>query len=78
MSMRAETLPWAAARAVDRIGQADIVVGIPSYNNIRTITHVVRAAQVGLAKYFGQLRAVIVNSDGGSRADVLRCCDESL
>lgn len=46
--------------------QADIVVGIPSYNNVRTIGHVVRAAHTGLAKYFSQFSSVIVNSDGGS------------
>lgn len=48
------------------IDRADIVVGIPSYNNVRTIGHVVRAANTGLAKYFPQFSAVIVNSDGGS------------
>ena len=45
---------------------ADIVVGIPSFNNARTIGHVVRAVQAGLAKYFPDTKAVIVNSDGGS------------
>lgn len=49
-----------------QIGQADIVVGIPSYNSARTIGHVVRAVQAGLAKYFPEHKAVIVNSDGGS------------
>ncbi|MHB1290690.1 MAG: glycosyltransferase family protein [Sulfuricella sp.] len=48
------------------IGSADIVVGIPSFNNARTIGHVVRAVQAGLAKYFPSHKAVIVNSDGGS------------
>jgi glycosyltransferase involved in cell wall biosynthesis len=51
---------------VERIGEVDIVVGIPSFNNARTIGHVVRAVQAGLAKYFPEHRAVIVNSDGGS------------
>ena len=51
---------------IKRIGSADIVVGIPSFNNARTIGHVVRAVQAGLAKYFPSRRAVIVNSDGGS------------
>jgi glycosyltransferase involved in cell wall biosynthesis len=55
-----------AWRASAYVRQADIVVGIPSYNNGRTIAHVVRAVHVGLAKYFPQLTAVIVNSDGGS------------
>ncbi len=53
----------------------DIVVGIPSYNNARTIGHVVRAVEAGLTKYFAGRRAVLVNSDGGSSdgtADVVR------
>ncbi|MGE5175229.1 MAG: glycosyltransferase [Hyphomicrobiales bacterium] len=53
-------------REVDSIGRADILVGIPSYNNARTIAHVVRAVTAGLAKYFPEATAVLVNSDGGS------------
>jgi glycosyltransferase involved in cell wall biosynthesis len=49
------------------LGEVDIVVGIPSYNNARTIGHVVRAAAAGLAKYFPDHRSVIINSDGGSK-----------
>jgi glucosylglycerate synthase len=48
-------------------GSVDIVVGIPSYNNARTISHVVQAAHAGLLKHFPDRRAVIVNSDGGSK-----------
>ena len=48
------------------VGQADLVVGIPSFQNARTIGHVVHAAQTGLAKYFPDARAVVLNSDGGS------------
>ena len=55
-----------AHQALRRIGNADIVIGVPSYNNGRTIGHVIAAAQAGLEKYFPQYRAVIVNSDGGS------------
>lgn len=51
---------------LERIGKADILVGIPSYNNARTIGHVVRAVQAGLAKYFPKQKSVLVNSDGGS------------
>lgn len=49
-----------------QLGRADIVVGIPSFNSARTIGHVVKAVQAGLAKYFPKHRAVLVNSDGGS------------
>ncbi len=52
---------------VRELGSADLLVGIPSYDNARTIGHVVRAVSVGLAKHFPGMRAVIVNSDGGSR-----------
>jgi glycosyltransferase involved in cell wall biosynthesis len=59
-------LPEEARRAVEFIRKADIVLGIPSYNNGRTIGHVVRACYAGLAKYFPQFTSVVVNSDGGS------------
>jgi glycosyltransferase involved in cell wall biosynthesis len=55
-----------AVRYLRDVGAADIVIGIPSYNNARTIAHVVKAAQAGLSQYFPQYRSVIVNSDGGS------------
>jgi len=48
------------------VNEAEILVGIPSYNNADTIGHVVRAVSAGLAKYFPGRRAVLVNSDGGS------------
>lgn len=51
---------------ISEIKNADILVGIPSYNNARTIGHVVRAVQAGFAKYFPDRKCVLVNSDGGS------------
>ncbi len=53
-------------KKIDQIGRVDILVGIPSFNNVRTIAHVVRAISAGLAKYFPQAKALVVNSDGGS------------
>jgi glucosylglycerate synthase len=52
--------------AVEEIGSADIVVGIPSFNNVATIRGVVRAVLEGLSRYFPGRRGVIVNADGGS------------
>ena len=60
------SMPDDARHAVDTLRHADIVIGVPSYNNARTIGHVVRAIHAGLAKYFPKFSAVIVNSDGGS------------
>jgi glycosyltransferase involved in cell wall biosynthesis len=51
---------------LEEIKETEILVGIPSYNNARTIGHVVRAAMAGLAKYFPTAKAVLINSDGGS------------
>jgi glycosyltransferase involved in cell wall biosynthesis len=56
-----------AREHIESVGKADILVGIPSYNNEATIEHVVRAVQFGLAKYFPRQRSVLMNSDGGSR-----------
>ena len=55
-----------ARRRVIAIGQADILVGIPSYNNAATIGHVVRMAAEGMVKYFPDMKPVLINSDGGS------------
>jgi glycosyltransferase involved in cell wall biosynthesis len=51
---------------VKKINRADILVGIPSYNNEDTIGHVIKAVRIGLTKYFPELKSVIVNSDCGS------------
>ena len=65
--MRARSiLPPAAHRLVEDLGAIDIMIGIPSYNNARTIGHVVEATHAGLAKYFPRMRTLIVNSDGRS------------
>ena len=43
----------------------EIVVGIPSYNSVETISYVVRQVEKGLSKYFQGKNLVLV-SDGGS------------
>ncbi|KPL17378.1 MAG: glycosyl transferase family 2 [Bacteroides sp. SM1_62] len=54
-------------RKIAELKEVDILVGIPSYNNARTIPHVVRAVNAGLAKYYPDSKCVLVNSDGGSK-----------
>ena len=60
------TLPAPIRDEVERLGKADIMVGIPSFKNAATIGYVVRAAQAGLVQYFPDLRPVLVNADAGS------------
>jgi len=51
---------------VNEIQKADVLVGIPSYNNEDTIGHVLKAVRLGLTKYFPKQKCIIVNSDCGS------------
>ena len=55
-----------AKRRIRQIGQADIVIGIPSYRNARTIGPVIQTVGQGLAQYFPQYRCLVVNADGSS------------
>jgi glucosylglycerate synthase len=54
---------------VRRVGNADLMVGIPSFGNAETIGYVVRAATAGMVQYFPDLKPILVNSDGGSPDD---------
>jgi glucosylglycerate synthase len=64
-------------RKIIEIGRADILVGIPSYNNSATIGHVVKAVQAGLYKYFSDKRSILVNSDGGSVDNTINIVKDS-
>jgi glycosyltransferase involved in cell wall biosynthesis len=48
------------------LAPADIVIGIPSYNEADCIAHVVRQADIGVREYFSGSRGVIVNVDNNS------------
>lgn len=58
-----------------QIGGADIIIGIPSYNNADSINRVIKASELGLAKYFPQRKSVIVISEGGSVENTQRAVD---
>jgi len=50
----------------DKIKEAEIVVGIPSYNEADTIVNVVKQVDRGLNQYFPDKSKVIINSDNNS------------
>ena len=54
-----------AAALLDGDRPVDVLVGIPSFQNARTIGHVVRAVEAGLRKHFPDRRCLIAVSDGG-------------
>jgi hypothetical protein len=45
----------------------DLLVGVPTHNNAKTVGETVQAIRAGLLKYFPRERVVIVNPDGGSK-----------
>ena len=54
-------------RQLINVGEVDILVGLPTHNNAKTIEPVIRAIQTGILQCFPRERAVIVNADGGSQ-----------
>ncbi len=54
---------------LEEIGHADILVGIPCYNNQGSISHVVQTISDGLQQYYPNFRAVVLIADGGSTDD---------
>jgi len=55
-----------AKHRLAQIGRADVIVGIPSHRNGRTIGEVVQAVAQGIGTYMADRRVVLMNSDGGS------------
>ena len=57
------------SKRIEEIESADILVGIPCYNNEETITHVIQMVTHGLIKHYKDKRSVILIADGGSTDD---------
>jgi hypothetical protein len=49
------------------VGEVDILVGLPTHNNAKTVGAIVHTIQTGILRGFPRERAVIINADGGSR-----------
>jgi glycosyltransferase involved in cell wall biosynthesis len=54
-------------RQLINVGEVDIVVGVSTHNNAKTIGPVVAAIQAGILKCFPRERVAIINADGGSQ-----------
>ena len=59
MRVAEEILTDQVKEDINALGEIEIVVGIPSYNNVHTIGHVLQTAQKGLPKYFPGRKALI-------------------
>ena len=54
-------------RQLINVGEADILVGLPTHNNAKTVGSVVHTIRSGILRGFPRERVVIINADGGSR-----------
>jgi hypothetical protein len=54
-------------RQLINVGEVDILVGLPTHNNAKTVGSVVQTIRSGILRGFPRERAVIINADGGSR-----------
>ncbi|MBI9077668.1 MAG: glycosyltransferase [Desulfatibacillum sp.] len=64
------------SKRVEEIEKADILVGIPCYNNQDTIAHVIQMVSHGLHKHYKDLRSIIMIADGGSTDDTRETAKE--
>lgn len=56
-------------RRIEKIGNVDLIVGIPCYNNDSTIANVIKTVGLGLSMYFPKARSLVMVCDGGSTDD---------
>jgi glycosyltransferase involved in cell wall biosynthesis len=56
-------------KRLERLGKADIVVGIPCFNSEPTIAHVIQTVEKGLALHYPNKHCVVIVADGGSVDD---------
>ncbi|MBZ5686642.1 MAG: hypothetical protein LAP86_16545 [Acidobacteriia bacterium] len=54
-------------RQLINVGEVDILVGLPTHNNAKTVGAIVHTIRTGILRSFPRERAVIINADGGSR-----------
>jgi hypothetical protein len=54
-------------RQLINVGEVDILVGVPTHNDAKTIGPIVETIQAGILGFFPRARAAIINVDGGSR-----------
>jgi glucosylglycerate synthase len=54
-------------RQLINVGEVDILVGLPTHNNAKSVGSIVHTIRSGILRDFPRERAVIINADGGSR-----------
>lgn len=77
LTMDDAALPERTRDTLRTMGTVDVVIGIPSHRNARTIGEVVDAVAEGVAAYFTDQHVLLLNSDGGSSDNTSRYVAEA-
>lgn len=64
------------SKRLEEIESAEILVGIPCYNNEETIAHVIQMVTHGLDRHYRDRRCVVFIADGGSTDDTREVAKE--
>ena len=63
-----EDAPWQQIQAqLPKVDGADILIGLPSFNNAETVKPVIQAVTAGLRQTFPSATVLLVNDDAGSQ-----------
>jgi hypothetical protein len=57
-----------AQRHLKKIGEADLVIGLPTYHNPDSAAHVTRVLLTGINQHYPSLKTVLLNADIGEKA----------
>jgi hypothetical protein len=57
-----------AQRQIQKIGETDLVIGLPTYRNAAIASQVARVILSGVSQYYHDLRTVLINADIGHEA----------
>jgi hypothetical protein len=57
-----------AQRQIQKIGEADLVIGLPTYRNAAIAVQVVQVILAGVGQFYPDLKTVLVNADIGHQA----------
>lgn len=71
------SLPRDVRRHLRQLRRADLLIGVPSHRNGRTVAEVVDAIVAGTRTYLSGYRIVLLNADGGSSDNTVRHFQEA-
>ncbi len=67
-----------AQRKIKKLGEADLVIGLPTHKNTARALVAIRTVLAGIAKYYPDLRTVLLNADTGYAATTRKAIEAEV